>query len=242
MKRIKLLLLIFMLIQLNGQETIATDSIDQDLGQYHPEYEVPSKENRAKTEFHNRTLDENFKDDYKGKQFDYERIVKEKEYNPPLVKIPAGILKFLMYTVLVIIVISIIYYVMKNAGGVTLGKKRKNLQYSASEVSGENLDEIENNNFELLISRAKSGENYRKAIRFYYLWILQKLTDKNLIKWHKEKTSYEYLLELQQHQIKDDFSSCTYIYDHIWYGNFELNSNEFELAESIFTKTLKKLN
>lgn len=248
MKKIKLLLLLVPGIYCFGQDTVieTVDSMQQEYyGQYNPEYNVPSYENREETKFHNRKLNEDFKDNYKDEKFNYDRIVKQKEVkiNTPAVQIPGGILQFLMYMVLGVVIVMIIYFILKNAGGLSFGNEKRNIKYDTSEEAGEeDLEQIQNNNFELLIRKAKSEKDYRKAIRYYYLWVLQKLTDRNLIKWHKDKTDFDYLQELKNHSIKDNFSSNTYIYDHIWYGNFDLNSKEFELAESIFQKTLKKIN
>ena len=246
MKKIKLLFL-FILISISnlGQE-VMVDSISQNYsGEYYPEYETPYGEDRPKTEFHNRHLDENFKDDYKSEKFNYDRIVKRKEpeINPPSFRIPVGFLEILMYAILGIVILLIIYYIIKSAGGIYFGNEKRKIKYDTSEESSEeDLDEIANNDFEKLIQRAKSEQDYRKAIRYYYLWVLQKLTDRNHIKWHKDKTDFDYLQELKNQSIKEKFSANTYIYDHIWYGNFELNPQEFELAESIFQQTLKQIN
>lgn len=247
MKKIKLLLLIFIGWFVAGQDTtIMVDSVNQNYtGQYYPEYETPYGEDRPKTEFKNRQLDEKFKDDYKGEQFNYDRIVKQKEaeIQPPMFELPGALLQIFMYVVLGIILIIIIYFIIKNAGGFSFGREKRKIPYDSSDESGEeDLEEIGNNNFELLIKKAKSGQDYRKAVRYYYLWVLQKLTDRNLIKWHREKTDFDYLQELKNHPIKDDFSTNTYIYDYTWYGNFELNSHEFEMAESVFLRTLNKIN
>lgn len=248
MKKIKLLLFLLIGFNLFGQDTVTIDSVNQNYtGQYYPEYETPYGEDREKTEFHNRKLNENFKDDYKGEQFNYDRIVKEKKketnINPPVFQVPAGLLQILMYTVLGIILIIVIYFIIKNAGGFSFGREKRNISYDSSDELGEeDLEEIGNNDFEKLIQKAKSEQDYRKAVRYYYLWVLQKLTDRNLIKWHREKTDFDYLQELKNHAIKEDFSTNTYIYDYTWYGNFELNSHEFEMAENVFQRTLKKIN
>ncbi|SMC53393.1 hypothetical protein [Moheibacter sediminis] len=249
MKKIELLFLLMLGIFCFSQDTIVetVDSVNENYyGQYHPEYEVPIQENREETEFHNRKLNENFKDDYKNEKFNYDRIVKEKpprQINPPAFQIPGGILQFLMYAVLLIIILIAIYFIFKSAGGIYFGKEKRNIKYDASDETGEeDLEQIQNNNFEFLINKAKSEQDYRKAIRYYYLWVLQRLTDRNLIKWHKDKTDFEYLQELKNHTLKEDFYNNTYIYDHTWYGNFNLNSKEFELAESIFQRTLNKIN
>lgn len=250
MKKIKLLLLILISCVAFGQDSVMVDSVtapkvleEEYLGEYAPEYETPAKEEREETEFHNREFKEEFKDDYKGEEFNYDRKTKEQTYSPPLFQLPGGLLQFLMYGVLGIIIVLIIIFIIKNAGGIYFGKEKNKIKYDTSDESGEeDLEQIGNNNFELLIQKAKSEGDYRKAVRYYYLWVLQKLTDRNLIKWDKDKTDHDYLLELKNHTIKEDFSTNTYIYDYTWYGKFELNSNEFQLAESIFQRTLKKIN
>lgn len=205
---------------------------------------TPPKAERGETFYKPRNLDSGFKDDYKGQKFDYDRMVPEPETRPPsspLFSLPAGLMHVLMYAGLALIVAVVIYFIFKNAGGFSFGKEKKKIQYNISEEK-ENLESLENNDFQLLIQKAKSEGDFRKAVRYYYLWVLQKLADKNLISWNKDKTDYDYFIELGQHPIKDDFSGNTYIYDYTWYGNFNLNSKEFELAESIFQRTLNKLN
>jgi len=203
-----------------------------------------SKEERGETFYQQRSLDSGFRDNYKGKQFDYERTTPETEpVSAPLFSLPAGLMQLLMYMILAIIIILVIYFIFKNAGGFSFGSEKKKIKYDASEEKeDEDFENIENNNFQLLIQKSKSEGDFRKATRYYYLWVLQKLTDKNLISWNKDKTDYDYFLELGQHPIKEDFSNNTYIYDYTWYGNFRLSSEEFELAESIFQRTLSKLN
>ena len=248
MKRCKLIfILIFWGILSFGQDTLVIYKNGETVissGESKPA--VSSKKERGETFYQQRNLDAGFKDNYKGKKFDYGRKTPEpqiKTLPPPLFSLPAGLMQALMYSLLGIIILVVIYFIFKNAGGFSFGSEKKKIRYDASEEKeDEDLENIENNNFRLLIQKAKSEEDFRKAVRYYYLWVLQKLTDKNLINWNKDKTDYDYFLELGQHPIKEDFSVNTYIYDYTWYGNFHLNPKEFELAESIFQRTLSKLN
>jgi len=249
MKKCKLIFILILLGILSfGQDTLViyknteATAVSAENETEHPA--VPSKEERGETFYQERNPDSGFKDNYKGKRFDYDRITPEPELpSPPLFSIPAGLMQFLMYGILGIIILVVIYFIFKNAGGFSFGSEKRKIKYDISEEKrDEDLENIENNNFQLLIQKAKSEGDFRRAVRYYYLWVLQKLTDKNLISWNKDKTDYDYFIELGQHPIKEDFSTNTYIYDHTWYGNFHLNSGEFELAESIFQRTLSKLN
>jgi hypothetical protein len=205
----------------------------------------PGKSERGEIFYQKRNFREDFKENYRGKEFDYDRKVKPpKTIKPPLFQLPAGLMSVLMYAILAIIIVFILYQIFKNAGGFSFGKEKAKIKFDASEENPEteNMDDISNNNFPNLIEKAKSEADYRKAIRFYYLWVLQKLSDKNLINWNKDKTDYDYFLELKNHSIKEDFSVNTYIYDYTWYGNLNPDKSQFDLAETIFMRTLNKLN
>lgn len=206
---------------------------------------TPLREERGELFYEQRNLDSKFKDDYQGKKYDYDRIVKQKEKTykePPSFKFPTGIFQFLMYTLLALIVLLVLYYIIKNAGGFSFGNEKNRIKINTTaEESIENEEDISHHNFEQLIQKAKLDKDYRKAIRFYYLWVLQKLSDKNYIKYNKDKTDYDYFLELGQRPIKEDFSQNTYLYDYVWYGKFELNEHQFTMAESIFQRTIQKI-
>ncbi len=206
---------------------------------------TPMQEEIGALYYEQRNLDPGFKNNYKGKKFDYDRVVKEKEYKPPsapMFSLPTGLFQVLMYAVLGIILLLVIYFIIKNAGGFSFGTDQKKIKFDVSEEQElEDTENIKNNNFYQLIQKAKSDKDYRKAIRYYHLWVLQTLSDKKLIRWNKDKTDYDYYKELGETAIKEDFSNNVYVYDYIWYGKFPLNSSEFDLAESIFQRTLNRL-
>lgn len=107
-------------------------------------------------------------------------------------------------------------------------------------------DEIEKNlihvDFEKLVQETlKNGDN-RLAIRYYYLWLLKQLSEKNIIEWHAEKTNSDYLYEIQPNDLRTDFQYLSYLYNYIWYGEFEMDDNTFLHARNAFDKTLKSLN
>lgn len=206
-------------------------------------FRTPTRSERVLPDYKQRSLDPKFKDNYKGERFNYEETpVEQAETSDPLFNVSPFVLKIISYVALGLIVLTIIYYILKNSGGFYFGKNRKKINYHASaEQVLEDSENIDNNNFERLIQKAKSENNYRLAVRYYFLWVLQSLSDKGLINWNKDKTNYDYFVELGSFPIKDDFFSNSHIYNYIWYGNFEMNQNEFLIAESIFQKTLKKL-
>jgi len=100
---------------------------------------------------------------------------------------------------------------------------------------------IQRDDIEKLINEALAKGNYRLAVRFYYLLILQKLSGADLIKWQVQKTNHDYIFEIEDHQLRQHFRSITDIYDYIWYGNFEVDATAFAKAEHTFLALKKQL-
>ena len=100
---------------------------------------------------------------------------------------------------------------------------------------------IENQNINELIEAALREKNYRLAVRFYYLLLLQKLAQKELIDWEVQKTNADYVYELKDAGLRNTFTRLTRVYDFIWYGNFEVNETDFAKAETEFKKSINAL-
>jgi hypothetical protein len=97
-------------------------------------------------------------------------------------------------------------------------------------------------NFKDLISSAKSKSDYRLSVRFYYLWLLRKLSEKKYIVWDINKTNMDYLYELKDKQLRERFNQHCYVYDYVWYGEFELSAEEFSRVEQSFNETMKGID
>tara|TARA_B110000090_G_scaffold75000_1_gene85303 strand:- start:9939 stop:10673 length:735 start_codon:yes stop_codon:yes gene_type:complete len=100
---------------------------------------------------------------------------------------------------------------------------------------------IKNQHISELIQQAIQEKEYRLAVRFYYLLILQKLADKEMIVWQQEKTNEDFIREVAHLKIAPDFTETTRLYDFVWYGNFEINKTEFLKAETLFNTLTKKI-
>ncbi|WP_109434569.1 MULTISPECIES: DUF4129 domain-containing protein [Aquimarina] len=98
----------------------------------------------------------------------------------------------------------------------------------------EDEDIIQNKDIQQLINQALQNNNYRLAIRYYYLFVLKKLSDLELITWEAQKTNTDYTKEISNDIIKKQFKSITKLYDFTWYGSFEVNEKSYLQAEKEF--------
>jgi hypothetical protein len=73
------------------------------------------------------------------------------------------------------------------------------------------------------------------------LWILKKLTEKEFIVFHAEKTNSDYLNEIKSDKIKFDFKYVSYLYNYIWYGEFEITAENYNNSKKAFVKMLQSL-
>ncbi|TDG37191.1 DUF4129 domain-containing protein [Pedobacter changchengzhani] len=98
--------------------------------------------------------------------------------------------------------------------------KATNFSYDLTE----NIHDID---YEAELNRFIAQENYRHAVRLLYLRCLKKLSDAEIITWKPDKTNFNYLAELKDLNLKDDFSALTFQFDYIWYGDFPIDKNGF---------------
>jgi hypothetical protein len=148
---------------------------------------------------------------------------------------------YLIKTLAVIIVIIVVYLITKSI----LNKEGQWIFGKSSTKSILHFEDVEKNmhlvDFEKLIQETLANGNERLAIRYYYLWVLRILSDQKLIEWDIEKTNSDYLYEIKDEQIRENYAYLSYLYNNIWYGAFEITEVVFENAKKSFEQTLKIL-
>ncbi len=149
----------------------------------------------------------------------------------------AMILKSIPYIILLVVLFIIIKLFLK----VDTKALRTGGVQSASVQLTEDEEIINSQNIPSLIEKAIKDKNFRLAVRYYYLLILQKLQENQLIEWEQQKTNEDYIREIKQSSITKKFSDITHLYDFVWYGNFEINEVEFAKVEASFNSLTKSI-
>lgn len=202
-----------------------------------------------------RHFEKNFKKKYTDKEFIYEYKAPEKNwwdhfkhwlarlifnlFNFSSVKTSLNFVAILFRIIAVLVVIILICFIAraltKQEGRWIFGKNanKKTLFYSDAEKNIHLLD------FEKLIKESIEAGERRIAIRYYYLWLLKVMAQNNYIEWDIEKTNSDYLYELYNPAHKEEFTYLSYLYNYIWYGEFEIDDAKFRKTENRFKKALK---
>lgn len=198
------------------------------------------------------------KQKYKSGEFQYEVKVSEKNawdrfkewlaywfkklFGLSNMDVSSKYVEYTLKTIAALIVAYVIYLIVKiilnKEGQWVFGKSTTRKIYTDEEIE-KNLIYVD---FEKLIQETLSNGDNRLVVRYYYLWLLKRLAEKNIIDWHTEKTNSDYLYEIQSADLKTDFHYLSYLYNYIWYGEFEMSEQTFLHAKNAFEKTLKSLN
>ncbi len=141
----------------------------------------------------------------------------------------------------VIIFILVIYFifkaVMNDEGSWVFGKSSDKNIIPVKDIEAN----IQATDFKSLIATAENENNYRLAIRYYYLWLLKGLTNSEIIEYDVEKTNSDYQNEIVIDDIKNKFSYTSYLYNYIWYGEFDVDESQFNKAKNAFITFLKEI-
>lgn len=206
----------------------------------------------------NRKFDTGFKKKYTGNDFDYEP---EPEADTWLTKVFAWIRKILkmlfgsgnnargtssssdswiIKSLWILVILAVVYFitraVLQKDSLWIFGRTDKKIAVTDAEAV--NIHEMD---FASLIEKTKGEENYRLALRYYYLWLLKKLSAREIIQWNWDKTNTDYDYEIKNTALRDDFKYLSYVYDHSWYGDFDIDEKAFNKAEKAFKKTINTL-
>ncbi len=92
-----------------------------------------------------------------------------------------------------------------------------------------------------MLEKALKHEDYRLAIRIYFIFILKELTLKKWIFWKKEKTNSTYLLEMKNRKQYDLFNESVSIFELFWYGNYKIEEADYIVVEHKMKQLLKEL-
>lgn len=140
------------------------------------------------------------------------------------------ILRFFAIVLGALVLYFLIRFLLNKNGNFFFGKKKQKFDIANQDIQ-ENIHAI---NFPQTIESYESQKDFRSAIRYRFLFILKKLSDKNLLNWNPEKTNKDYLAELNNSSLKENFSELVYIFDYVWYGEFEVTEVDYAYFKEKF--------
>ena len=205
---------------------------------------VPLDHNSVLTE---RASIENLNEKYNGEAFNYD--IKTGESQNLLarffnwlgrwlsdtfgIETPPGtmnVIKWIIYIAMGCLIIYLIVKLLANERfDAIFSKKAKTLV--DLELSKQHIEQV---NFDHLLAGALKNKDYRLAIRYHFLKLLKKLSYKEIIVWHFEKTNTDYHREIKEPSLQSGFKDLSYLYDYVWYGEQQIDETSYERASKKF--------
>jgi len=103
-------------------------------------------------------------------------------------------------------------------------ERRTSLSADAS-VTRETLETAD---FAAQAEAAEADRAYRRAVRFYYLDLLQRLVRADLVVWTPDKANRELVRETRGTPVYDAFARSTTFFERVWYGDVSLDRSSYE--------------
>lgn len=144
-----------------------------------------------------------------------------------------------VFVIALIAAVLFLIYILLNEGSGNWFHKNRNTSLKDHQTF--NVETADPNDFKQLISKAESNNDYRLAIRYYYLLVLKSLSLKNIIEIEDDKTNVDYLNEIQNSTLNSAFSKILYVYNYTWYGEFSINAQQYNIAKNNFQSLIKNI-
>jgi hypothetical protein len=96
--------------------------------------------------------------------------------------------------------------------------------------------------YEKLLEKIQK-EDYKEAVRYYFLWLIIHLVNNKWIVWKKDKTNNDYLREMRNKtDYYNTFSELTIVFEKVIYGNTPVTKRSFDTIQKKFDAFITSLN
>lgn len=168
------------------------------------------------------------------------------EINPPDINLPdldvnpptfsSGFWKVLLIVIGAILILIIIYYIFKNQRPSNRKVKTQTQEFDW------NPELITKSELQLRLEQAMLENDYRACVRIYFTFIMKEMIRLRYIRWKKEYTNYDYILQAKSKPYHSEFEETVRIYDLVWYGEYNIGQSEYQLLEKHLELNYQLLN
>lgn len=143
--------------------------------------------------------------------------------------------RYMILTVLAIVLMFVIVKIaISNKLFITRGSRKSGI--------AEEDELLNKNNLPTLIQEAEAQNNFRLAVRYRYMKVLQDMDERNIIHLHAQSTNWDYVNRLGTHPLKKQFLLLTRAYEYVWYGEFEITGEQYSYLKTEFQQFENSLN
>lgn len=141
---------------------------------------------------------------------------------------------WILWGIAALVVLFVLYNVFMSKGIFAKSRRKSGVEEVKDEQDTEE-EPIPEGGYPALILAAEKEGNYRLAIRYHFLGLLQRLADKELLHPATGKTNAAYIRELPM-ELKQDFSALVRIYEYAWYGRIPVSDSRYQELTQQFNR------
>jgi hypothetical protein len=131
--------------------------------------------------------------------------------------------------ILIGILVFVLVYLLINA------YRASDREISSKQISYTSaVDNIEKADLELMLDKALEEGDYKHATRIKYLMLLRTLTVLEFIHWKKDKTNWNYIVEMRNRTGADLFVKVTQGFERVWYGDKLITKDDYYRMVPVF--------
>ncbi len=128
----------------------------------------------------------------------------------------------------ILIFIIWLFYKIDPGSKLLLSKEAPEVFYTDEE------EIIKTKNIQDLIDQALSNKDYRLAVRYGFLLVLKRLSEREIIAYEFDKTNSDYINEIKKTPLLTLFKKVSILYEYTWYGNFIVLEQDYGKASKQF--------
>jgi hypothetical protein len=138
-------------------------------------------------------------------------------------------IKIIFFSIAIFALVFMIWKIVQAQMKLKNPKVRKQVDFIEDVV-----EDIQETDLERFLRDALVSDNYKMAIRVYYLMIIKELANKKLIIWKKDKTNSVYVREIQATEYYQNFREITRNFERVWFGEKEVEKADFQKLQPQF--------
>jgi hypothetical protein len=117
----------------------------------------------------------------------------------------------------------LIFRMQSKSGGLLVNKQK----FPSAKIGGKDIN-IAELDLEALAQDALEHKDYKSAVHYLYLRVLQILTQNGFVTFHIEKTNHAYIRELEKQPFISSFRHITMLFEWIYYGEAENRADTWD--------------
>ena len=180
------------------EDTLVADTILRNNGLFINYKAIQALKNTSSFEYY-KNLDSLLKEQQKKLQ--QENVPVKHESSWLVSFFSSQIISYFFYTLAVFFIGVILYKLFLTEGFFQRNYTKSNV----TDIEDKLTQNLAHQDFETLIIQAVAKEDFRLAVRYHYMQLLQKLSSKNIIQFSVDKTNYEYIEELTGKSFKKSY-------------------------------------